>query len=156
MQTVTKHKLTSEFLWLIVTGLLIVIVLFPIYEHKIRFPFYAQNALLIFLFVTFSRLIFFLPISHLARRKWIYLAIILAAPLFFFVVSTALGDFRNFMDEQGLQSLVDHLHVSRQTWIIRYIKHEMIFFGVGSIITGILLPFRLIISFWRMRNKGTV
>jgi len=32
----------------------------------------------------------------------------------------------------------------------------MIFFGVGGIITGIILPFRMIISLWRMRNKGTV
>jgi hypothetical protein len=156
MNKISTHKAFAELLWWIFTAILILIVIFPIKEHKIDFPFYAQNALLIFLFVTFSRFIFFLPISYLSRRKWIMLAIILLSPLFFFVASTALGDFRNFMDEQGLQSLVDHLHVTRQTWIMRYIKHEMIFFGVGSIITGILLPFRLIISLWRMRNKGTV
>ena len=49
-----------------------------------------------------------------------------------------------------------HLHVTKQTSLINYIKNEMIFFGVGSIITGIILPFRMIISLWRMRNKGTV
>ena len=71
-------------------------------------------------------------------------------------MSTALSDFRNYVDERGLQTLVNHLHVTKQTRIIEYIKNEMIFFGVGGIITGIILPFRMIISLWRMRNKGTV
>jgi hypothetical protein len=88
--------------------------------------------------------------------KWIKLAIIAGAAIFFFIVSNALSDFRNFVDEKGLQTLVDHLHVTKQSSIILYIKNEMIFFGVGSIITGILLPIRMIVSLWRMRNKGTV
>ncbi len=149
-------KFLHEVLWWLFTILVILIVLFPIWDNDIDFPFYFQNALLIAIFITFSRYIFFLPLTFIARKKWIKVAIILSAVIFFFVMSTALSDFRNYVDERGLQTLVNHLHVTKQTRIIEYIKNEMIFFGVGGIITGIILPFRMIISLWRMRNKGTV
>ena len=156
MQPVHKHKAIAEILWWICTLIVIVIVLFPIYDNAPTYPFFFQNALLIAVFITFARYIFFLRITFLARLKWVKVAIIAAAAIFFFIVSNSFSDFRNFVDEKGLQTLVDHLHVSKQTSIINYIKHEMVFFGVGSIITGILLPIRMIISLWRMRNKGTV
>lgn len=156
MNNVNRYKVLAELLWWIVTLIVIVIVLIPIRENAPTFPFFFENALLIAVFITFTRYIFFLPITFLARMKWIKVAIIAGAAIFFFIVSNALSDFRNFVDEKGLQTLVDHLHVTKQTSIINYIKNEMIFFGVGSIITGILLPIRMIISLWRMRNKGTV
>ena len=149
-------KFLHEVLWWLFTILVILIVLFPIWDNDIDFPFYVQNAFLIAIFSTFTRYIFFLPITFIARMKWIKVAIILSAVIFFFIMSTALSDFRNYVDERGLQTLVNHLHVTKQTRIIEYIKNEMIFFGVGGIITGIILPFRMIISLWRMRNKGTV
>ena len=156
MQQLKVQKFIMELIWWVFTALVVFIVLLPIHENVRDFPFYVENIILIVAFITFSRHIFLLNLSFMARRKWIKVAIILIAPLFFFIASTALGDFRNFMDEKGLQTLVDHLHVTRQTSMIHYIKNEMIFFGVGSIITGILLPIRMIISLWRMRNKGTV
>jgi len=55
-----------------------------------------------------------------------------------------------------LQTLVENLDVQLQTRRINYIKHEMIFFGMGSLITGVLLPIRMVRSLWRMRNTGTV
>ena len=156
MNNVNRYKVLAELLWWICTLIVVVIVLMPIREYAPTFPFFVQNAMLIAAFITFTRYIFFLPITFLARMKWIKVAIIAGAAIFFFIVSNALSDFRNFVDEKGLQTLVDHLHVTKQSSVILYIKNEMIFFGVGSIITGILLPIRMIISLWRMRNKGTV
>ena len=156
MNIVNRHKLVAELLWWIFTAIIIVIVLVPIRESAPTFPFFFENVLLIAVFITFTRYIFFLPITFLARMKWIKVAIIAGAAIFFFIVSNALSDFRNFVDEKGLQTLVDHLHVTKQTSTINYIKNEMIFFGVGSIITGILLPIRMIVSLWRMKNIGTV
>ncbi len=156
MHPIQNQKSIAEVFWWIFTLLVITIVLFPIWDNDIEFPFYFQNAFLIAIFITFTRYIFFLPLTFIARKKWIKVAIILSAVIFFFVMSTALSDFRNYVDERGLQTLVNHLHVTKQTRIIEYIKNEMIFFGVGGIITGIILPFRMIISLWRMRNMGTV
>jgi len=151
-----KEKLTVELLWWAFTFIVVSIVMLPIWTDAPGFPFSFQNILLIIFFITFTRYIFFLPITLIARAKWIKVAIILSAALFFFVTVTALMDFRNFMDERGLQTLVDDLDVMQQTKRINYIKHEMIFFGVGSLITGALLPLRMIRSLWRMKNTGKV
>ncbi len=153
---IRQQKLTVELIWWVFTFLVICVIMLPIWIQVPLFPFTWQNVLLIILFITYSRYIFFLPLTFIARMKWIKVGIIASAVLLFFVTATALLDFRSFMDERGLQTLVEDLHVEEQTAMIFYMKHEMIFFGVGSLITGVLLPIRMIVSLWRMRNKGTV
>jgi hypothetical protein len=156
MHTLSKHKIIAELLWWLFTAIILLIVLFPIWDNKIPFPFYPQNALLIILFITFSRYTLFLPISIIAKTKWFKVVIIGMTVLFTWVVSTSVSDFRNFMDEQGLQTLVEHLHVTKQTSLMRYMKNEMVFFGTGSVISCVLLAIRMIVSLWRMRNTGKV
>ncbi len=156
MQALLKHKLKVELIWWLLTLMLIVIVLLPIWLNASHYPFFYQNIILIAAFVTFTRYIFFLPLTLIARKKWIKVFIIGASAILFFVLTTALGDFRNFLEEEGLQTLVEDLRVQDQTRMIDYMKSEMVFFGVGSIISGVVLPFRMIISLWRVRNRGTV
>ena len=156
MQQVKNQKIRIELLWWLFTLLLIVIVLYPIWQNVPGYPFYAGNIFFIAVFVTFTRYTFLLRSTLLAYTKWIKVGMIAIAAILFFVMSTALSDFRNFLDERGLQTLVTHLDVNAQTSLINYIKNEMVFFGVGSIVSGILLPLRMIVSLWRMRNRGTV
>lgn len=153
---ILKWKWTLELLWWLFTAIIITLVMLPIYFNVPAFPFWKENTLMIILFITFSRYFFLLPLTFIARMKWIKVAIIAVTVLFVGIMSTTISDIRNFMDEQGLQTLVDHLHVTRQTSMMRYIKNELVFFGVGSIITGILLAMRMIVSLWRMRNSGRV
>lgn len=150
------QKLKVEIIWWIFTAVLTFIILLPILQKAPSYPFFPENAFFIIAAVTFTRYIFLLPITLISHLKWIKLAMIAIAAILFFVMSTALSDFRNFLDERGLQTLVTHLHVTEQTRVINYIKNEMIFFGVASVISGIVLPFRMLKSLWRMRNRGTV
>lgn len=153
---VLKWKWTLELLWWFFTAVIIGLVMLPVYFNVPAYPFWKENVLMIVLFITFSRYIFLLPLTFIARMKWIKVAIIAIAVLFVWVMSTTISDIRNFMDEQGLQTLVDHLHTTLQTDMIRYMKNELVFFGVGSVITAILLAMRMIVSLWRMRNSGRV
>jgi hypothetical protein len=154
--SIQKHKLFIEIIWWIFTLILCIIILLPIRLNIPDYPFYYQNIILITAFITFSRYIFLLPTTLIARQKWIKLFIVAASAIVFFILTTALSDFHNFLNEEGLQTLVGHLQVQEQIRMMNYIKREMIFFGVGSIIGGVILPFRMIISIWRVRNRGTV
>ena len=69
MHPLQKQKILAEFIWWIFTILVIAIVLFPIWDNDIDFPFYVQNAFLIAIFSTFTRYIFFLPITFIARSR---------------------------------------------------------------------------------------
>lgn len=156
MDHVLKHKINIELIWWAFTVILAAIIIFPIWINAPLFPFFFQNIILVAAFVTFTRYIFLLPSTLIARQKWIKVFVIAVSAILFFVLTTALSDFHNFLDEQGLQTLVDHLNVNAQTRMMNYMKGEMIFFGVGAIIAGIILPFRMLISLWRVRNRGTV
>ena len=156
MPDIQKQKIKVEIIWWLATIVLVIIVLLPIWQKAPSFPFFAENIFFIVAFVTFARYALLFRTTLIAYKKWIKVAVILVAGILFFVMTTGMSDFRNFVDVQGLQTLVTDLHVNEQTRIINYIKNEMVFFGVGAIIGGILLPLRMILSFWRMRNHGTV
>ncbi len=64
-------------------------------------------------------------------------------------------DFRNYMDEVGLQEVVAGLSPDRQYKLIKYIQSEVLFFGTGSILGLMALVLRLTISLWKMRNSVT-
>lgn len=155
-KTLRNQKILIEVIWWVFTCILIILVLLPVWNNVPDYPFFGANIFFIAGAVTFTRYIFLLPTTLIARTKWIKVIIIATACISFFVMSTALSDFRNFLDERGLQTLVTHLHVHEQTDLIQYIKREMVFFGVASVIAAIVLSLRMFISLWRMRNRGTV
>jgi hypothetical protein len=68
----------------------------------------------------------------------------------------SLGDFTNYLTEVGLQTLVSELPVAAQYSVMRYIQGEMLFFGIASAVSAIVLPLRLFVSIFRMYNHGTV
>lgn len=151
-----QQKLRIEATWWLFTVFLVAVILYPVWRYVPAYPFYPENVFFIVTFVTFTRYAFLLRHTFLAPLKWLKVAIIALAAILFFVMTTGLSDFHNFLEVKGLQTLVTHLHVNEQTRCINYIKNEMVFFGVGSIISGLLLPLRMIISLWRMRNRGSV
>ena len=152
-----KHlRLRLEFLWWGFTAVLVVAVLLPIYLGTHRYPFYVANALYVIFAVTFARYTFFLKHTFLARLFWVKFLIIAGNAILLFVLTTSLGDFTTYMDEKGLQTLVDHLPVKRQYSLVGYIRGEMVFFGVASIVGAMFLAFRMLVSIWRQYNHGTV
>lgn len=60
------------------------------------------------------------------------------------------------MDDGRLEQEFVHLGIEEQYKMGDYIRNEMVFFGVASLTTTFLLPTRMILSIWRVRNRGTV
>jgi len=81
--------------------------------------------------------------------------IFLAIPIFIYFMD-GMSSFQNMLDEDGTYSMVSHLEIGKQMPISNYIRSEMIFFGTGALIGTFCLPFRMIISIWRVINRGTV
>jgi hypothetical protein len=74
----------------------------------------------------------------------------------FFYFMDSLYDFQRFLDEDGLISLMGSLNIDQQYGLAKYIRYEKLFFGTGAMVTIIMLPIRMIVSIWRVRNRGTV
>ncbi|GLR17653.1 hypothetical protein [Portibacter lacus] len=145
-----------ELVSLIITGVLVAIVLVPIFKNVPNFQYLTYNVVAIATFFTLIRYIFLLrytPFARFAPLKIIF--VFLAIPLFIYLMD-GLSEFQNQLDEEGTYSMVSHLTTSKQIPLSKYIRSEMIFFGVGALITTFILPFRMIISIWRVRNRNTI
>ena len=155
MNVQNRLKLRLELMWWIFTAILTAAVLAPIYINKLTFPYYISNIVFIVVFVTVTRYVFFLKHTWLVRMKWLKIGIVVGSVILIFILTTTMSDFNNYLDEVGLNEVVQNLAVDKQYPMIRYIQREVIFFGVGSIVAMIVLPVRMLISLRRMRHTIT-
>lgn len=145
-----------ELMWWFITALVLAAVLLPIYFNIGNFPFYWLNIVVIICFITLARYIFLLKYTFLAHRETLKVIIVfLCIPLVFYIIQE-LNYFQTFIDEQGVERLVGKRPADAQMQWVYFIQNEILLFGVGAVITAVILPFRLILSIWRGRNRGTV
>lgn len=152
MDSIKKHKFILELTGWAITLVIGVGALLPIYLNDIDFPFYTANIAFILIFITFTRYIFLLPYTWLDHNKYLKMAIIAFSILIVVSLLNWLFIFNRFVDEQGLEELTYHLKFQRQMKLVNYIKTEVLFFGVGSIVSAVALPVRLMISVWKDYN----
>jgi hypothetical protein len=145
-----------ELLSILGTTVLAVLILLPILRNVPEYQFFIYNSVIIFVFFMLTRYIFllkFTPFARFAPLKAIF--IFATIPLLVYLID-GLAEFQFFLDEEGANSIVLHLPASKQMSISNYIRSEMVFFGVGAIITSFIFPIRMIISIWKVRNRNTV
>ncbi|HMG14322.1 MAG TPA: hypothetical protein VK590_02675 [Saprospiraceae bacterium] len=148
-----KLKVKLELYWILATVVLIVGVMYPIYRNIDNYPFFWINVVFIAVFMSFIRYILFLKYTLIAHKLWAKLIILaISFPIIIFLVAS-FNSFRNYIDEQGIQSFFEKLSAQDNEHISSYIKNETIFFSVGSILVSVALPFRMLISVWRQINK---
>jgi len=153
-----KQKASQmELLWWILSILAAVGVVLPIWFAVGTYKFMPQNIIFVIAFITFSRYIFLLRFTFLAERQRLkQVVIFLCIPAIFFLVQE-INAFQTFIDENGVNAILgSSLPTSESIAIGRYLRAEMLLFAVGSVIASVVLPFRLGLSIWRTRNRGTV
>ena len=156
MQHIDRHKFWLEIFWWLATFFLSLLVLFPIYQKTNRYPFTVINIIFVVVFITLFRYIFLLKYTWIAKRQYIKLILIfLSIPLVFNMINNV-NFFTTQLDEFSTEAFLGHLAPEVRKNMETYIRSEMILFGVGSIVTSLIFPFRLVISIWRQRNRGTV
>lgn len=146
-----------ELLWWVITALILVVVLTPVYLYaKATYPFWWYNMLYVVAFITLSRYLFWLRFTFLAKKQKLKIVVaLLCLPLAFYLVE-GIYYFQEYIDNEGLMILVEEAPVHLQVNLGYYIKNQYVLFGVGSIVSTGAFAIRLIISVWRLHNRGTV
>jgi glucan phosphoethanolaminetransferase (alkaline phosphatase superfamily) len=156
MEKQKKLQWGLELIWWVLTILIALGVIYPIWSETKDYPFYITNFIFVVASITFARYIFLLKHTFLAYRERIKLVLIfLMIPVVFLLIQEV-SLFQNFLDENGYDPFIQNVTANRQRGLGRYIHSQMLFFGVGSVIAGVLFPLRLVLSIWRQRNRGTV
>jgi hypothetical protein len=130
-------------------------VFFPIWSVTNSYPFYGTNVLFIAVFCVGLRYIFGLNYSFLAeRQEWKIGVMLLMVPAVFLLISTFTGVMAH-IEDQTFMPITGHLPEPDRIWTDQFIWGEMVFFGIGSILTCFVLPIRLFRSIWKQRNART-
>lgn len=149
-----KTKLSTSIAWVVFTVIFIAVILWQIYANQVDYQFYFNNILFIIVGIVFMRYIFLLKHTFI-ENKIIIKLILMPIAIFVAIYSyMALNDFIDFYQEYGKYANLQHLPLEKQYSLGDYIFGEYIFFGVIAVITSIILPIRLLISVWRVYNKG--
>jgi hypothetical protein len=149
-----QTKLNFAGLWLLVLILLPVLILWPIYSNNVLFPFYFYNILIIITPVLFIRYIFFLKFTFIEGTivpKLLLIPIAMVLGIYSYII---LNDFIDFYNNNGIYYSLEKFNIDKQEFIGNYLFRQYIFFGSFTILTCIVLPFRMLISVWRVYNKG--
>lgn len=156
--TNTKKNLTIrlELIWWLFTAVVVAGVLYPILKSFSNYPYLLINSLFVIIFITFTRHVFLLEHTFLAYRQVLKAAIVLMITPIIFLLISEVTNFQTFLDENRFEPFMEAIPYEEKLNLLSYIETEMLFFGIGSVIIAIILPFRLIVSVWRNRNKGTV
>ena len=80
--------------------------------------------------------------------------VLLSIPLFVYFMDR-INEFQTFVDENGDTALLPSYDAT-VAGLTKYIRYEYLFFAVAAIMTVAMMPFRMILSLWRTRNRGTV
>lgn len=143
-----------ELIFWIVTAIIVAAVLYPIISVVENYVFLIPNIIFIVTLVTCTRYIFLLRYTWLAKLQVVKTALIFGSIWAVFLLIEQLGKFQSFVDEEGPRALVGDMPLDQMASIVGYIRSEMMFFGVGSIIGVLVLSGRLIKSIWNYRNLG--
>jgi len=156
LENTLKNKATLEVLWWLFTAVVVVAVIFPIWNNLTTYPFLIPNIVFIVVFITLTRYVFLLKHTVLAKMQGIKVAIVLVSIPIIFMLIERLSGFQNYLDEEGLNKFLPMMNLDEQQTMINYIKSEMLLFGVGSVIIAVIFPFRMVLSVWRNRNTNQV
>ena len=150
-----KQKNQFEILAIVFAVVVSLLFMAPIYFNAdVNYHYYLSNIFAIIVFITFTRWIFLLPHSPFARNNWFrFVMVFLPIPMLMYQIDSLL-DFNQFIDEKGATPFfADTINIDNYEFS-KYIRYQFTFFSVASLVTIVLLPIRMIRSFWRTVNTS--
>ncbi len=151
----TRNKILLESIWWIVTAVIVTVVMYPIWTSFPAYKFNGVNIATIILFITFARYTFFLKYTFLATWQYAKIGFVLVTIAIVATLMTQIQSFNVWIDGGDPDILLNSVgNAVKRESLLNYIKSEFLFFIVASIISAIFLAGRLLISVWRLRNRG--
>jgi hypothetical protein len=155
-KNVNAKLLAIEGVSLLMTAVVVVVVMYPIWTQFPEYKFNGTNIVYIACFLTFARYTFLLRYSFLAQAQYVKIGFILLTLIIILGLITQIQDFNVWIDAGDPERLMPLVPISKRDGLLNYIKSEFLFFAVGAIVASVFLSGRLMQSVWRTRNKEGV
>lgn len=148
--------LAIEGVSLLMTAIVVVVVMYPIWSQFPEFKFNGTNVVYIVAFLTFARYTFLLRYTLIAEAQNVKIGFILLTLIIILGLITQIQDFNVWIDAGDPERLMPLVPQSKRDGLLSYIKSEFLFFAVGAVVASVFLSARLMMSVWRTRNKEGV
>ena len=155
-KNVDAKLLAIEGISFLMTIVVVVTVMYPIWTQFPEYKFNGTNIVYIVAFLTFTRYTFLLRYSFLATQQNVKIGFILFTLIIILGLVTQIQDFNVWIDAGDPERLMPLVPQSKRDGLLSYIKSEFLFFAVGAVVASVFLAGRLMQSVWRMRNKEGV
>ena len=150
-----KNKIQLEIVGWIFTLVILSVVMFPIWKDFSDFRFNLTNCVYVLCFITFTRYTFLLKHTFIAHWEKGKIAFVLCVFALAGILMVQMQDFNVWYDNGDPDVLLKTVKKeSIRPSLLEYIKTEFILFAVASIIAAFALAARLLVSVWRLRNRG--
>jgi len=110
-----------EIIWWIFTIVACVIVILPIFTKVPNYPFYLYNIIFVVVSITYTRYIFLLKHTPIARSLVFKIIILATAVPVTVLLIDGVSEFQRLMDENGYEAFLGHLTPESLSSIGRYI-----------------------------------
>ncbi len=149
-------RLLSETTWWFLSALMAIAFLYPIYHFGVPYQYWLPNAIFIFGFFVYLRWIFLWKYTPYAW--WIvYKGILSFLMIFvFFWGVHQFSQFKDFVNEIGIQEILQEVPTGEQLPLALYIQNQMTFFATAFLICTVAIPFRMLRSIWMQVNREKV
>ena len=148
-------KLLLEGIWWFITAIIVSLVMYPIWSNFPEFKFNVVNIVNITAFVTFTRYIFLLKYTFIAKMEKVKIGFVLFTLMIVIAITTQIQSFNVWIDGGDPDVLLSSVgKSSARESLLNYIKSEFLFFVIAAIISAIVLAGRLMVSVWSVRNRG--
>ena len=148
-------KLLLEGIWWFVTAIIVSLVMYPIWSNFPEFKFNVVNIVNITAFVTFTRYIFLLKYTFIAKMEKVKIGFVLFTLMIVIAITTQIQSFNVWIDGGDPDVLLSSVgKSSARESLLNYIKSEFLFFVVAAIVSAIVLAGRLMVSVWSVRNRS--
>jgi hypothetical protein len=152
-----NNKVLLEIVWWIVTAVILTAIMFPIWKNFPDFKFNVTNIVYVVCFITFTRYAFLLKYTFLANWEKGKIAFVICVFAIAGILFVQMQDFNVWYDNGNPDVLLKSVKKENlRPSLLEFIKTEFVFFAVASVIAAFLLAGRLLVSVWRLRNRGKV
>ncbi len=143
----------NEILWIAVFSIIAAIIVFPIYQKLPNFPFIIANFVFIFVTLFLIRYILFIKKSIISNKRTLLKAFFfLSIPTVLFL-SDQYFTILAFFKELGFEFIPDDFSYLDAKSLGNYVKTEISFFGISSIIAAVIFPFRILSYLWKTSSE---
>ncbi len=66
----------------------------------------------------------------------------------------AMNEFIDYYQSFGIYKSLEEFNLDKQYFLGKYIQNQYLFFGVAAFVTSVILPIRMLISVFRVYNRG--